>query len=244
MEGTLILLVVVQLAVFGVIVLVLKRVLLRDTLNAVNRLREAEAELGKKEEGVRRKIEENEAEFRRKSQEAQETLARQRETAEKDMGRTRDALMEEAKKERDRILDDAARSRDKMRSELIEEAESKAVDYAGRVYEMVFSREVGETLNRVFLDELLAALEEMDSGGVTVEAAQADLESSYPLDAETAARVKDLIGRKFGVTPELRVKVLPELIAGLKIKLGSLEIDGSMVNRFREAVEELKRSRA
>ena len=243
MATTLLYLVAAQVAVFAVIVIVLKRVLLRDTLNAVNRLRDAEAELGKKEEDVRRKIEDHENDFRHRSQEAQEALARQRESTEKEMARMRDALLEEAKKERDRILDEAARTREKMRLELVEEAEKKAVEYAGQVYEMVFSREVGETLNQSFLDELLAALEEMDGSGVNVEAAAGQIDSSHPLSPEVVAKVRDLITRKFGITPELQIRVVPDLLAGLRIKLGSLEIDGSLANRFREAVSEVKRAR-
>jgi F0F1-type ATP synthase delta subunit len=244
MWTTLAYLVVTQLVVLGVILIVLKQVLLRDTLNAVNRLRESEAELGKKEEAIRRKIEENEAEYRRKSAEAQEALAREREIAERDLARMRDNLVEEAKKERDRILNDAQRSKEKMRQELAQELDAKSIEYAGSVYELVFSEEIAGKLNVAFLEELLAAMEDMDAASINVRADEVEVEASHPLDGAHKERIRDLIARKFNVALDVREKVVPKLLAGLKLKLGSLEIDGSLQNRFHEAVEELKRERA
>ena len=76
--------VVIQLCVFGVIVFVLKRILLSDTLNAVNRLRQVEGELRKKEDGLQRRMEEQEEEFNRKRTEALAELETAREDAAKE----------------------------------------------------------------------------------------------------------------------------------------------------------------
>ena len=46
--------------------------------------------------------------------------------------------------------------------------------------------------------------------------------------------------RKFETKLEVQETIAPELIAGIKIKLGSLEIDGSLRNRFSEAIDQLK----
>ncbi len=238
--GMMIYLIIVQVVVLVVAIVALRQILLRDTMRAVAKLREAEGELGKKEEQVRKRIEENEAEFRRKSAEAQETVERTREAMEKDMARTRDALMEDAKKERDRILDEATRNKEKVRQELAREAATKVLEDAGRAYEMVFSREVGQKLDHAFLDELLAALDEMDGSSITVDADAVEISCSHPLDAGHRERIKALVASKFNVSLEVRETIIPELIAGVKIKLGSLEIDGSLSNRFREAIDQLK----
>ncbi len=238
--GIMLYLILIQAAALAVAIFALRQILLRDTLKAVAKLRDAEGELGKKEEQVRKRIEENEAEFRRLSAEAQENLARSREALEKEMAQTRETLMGEAKKERDRILEDAARSKEKIRAELAREAAVKVLEDAGRVYEMVFSRELGEKLDHAFLDELLAALDDMDGASITVDAGNIEVACSHPLDSAHRDRIKTLVSSKFGVTLDVREAVVPELIAGVRIKLGSLEIDGSLANRFREAIEQLK----
>lgn len=237
---TMIYLVILQVAVFGVLLMGMKQLLLRDTLKAAAKLRDAEADLSRKEESVRKRIEDNEAEFRRKSAEAQEAMARTKEAMEKDISRSRDTLLEEARKERDRILDEATRNKEKLRQELLRDAQVQTLEHAGRVYELVFSAEVGTALDHAFLDELLAALDEMDASSITVSAPHLDVISSHPLGPAHRERLKEIVLRKFGANLDIRETVMPELIAGIKIKLGSLEIDGSLRNRFNEAIEQLK----
>ena len=233
-------LIIAQLAVFVILVIGLKRLLMGSTQLAAAKLREVEADLGRKEEGVRKRIEDNEAEFRRKSAEAQDGLARTREAMEKDVARTRDGLLDEARKERDKIVDEANRSKEKLRQELTREAQGQAVEHARRVYELVFSEELGRKLDHAFLDELLVALDEMDSSSITISAAAIEVACSHPLEPAHRERLREIVSRKFNVALEVREEVDPGLIAGVKIKLGSLEIDGSLRNRFNEAIEQLK----
>lgn len=234
-------LVLVQVAVCVAIIIVIRQVLLKDTMKAVGKLREAESELAKKEETVRKRIEDNEAEFRQKSAEAQEALARSRESMEKETARDRQLMLDEAKKERDRIVDEANRGKEKMRQDLIREADRKSLEYAGQVYELVFSEDLGRKLDQAFLDELLGALEEMDASSITISADAVQVECAHGMDQSTKDRIKSMVEKKFDVSLAIREKVAPELIAGIRIKLGSLEIDGSLLNRFREAIEELKK---
>jgi hypothetical protein len=238
--GTMIYLILAQAVVFAVMVIGIRQLLLSDTLRATNKLREAEGELGKKEESVRKRIEENEAEFRRKSAESQEALARTREAMEKETAKSRDAIIEEAKKERDRIVDDAVRNKEKVRQELAREAETRTLEYAGRIYEMVFSADLGRKLDYAFLEELLAALDEMDASSINVDAPAIEVECSHPLEEAHKKRIQEIIAAKFDVSLGVHETINSEMIAGVKIKLGSLEIDGSLRNRFREAVDQLK----
>lgn len=233
-------LIIAQLAVFAILVIGLKRMLMGSTQLAAAKLREVEADLGRKEEAVRKRIEDNEAEFRRKSAEAQDGLNRTREAMEKDVARSRDGLLDEARKERDKIVDEANRSKEKLRQELAREAQGQAVENARRVYELVFSEELGRKLDHSFLDELLVALDEMDSSSITISAAAIDVVCSHPLEPAHREQLREIVSRKFNVSLDVHEEVDPGLIAGIKIKLGSLEIDGSLRNRFNEAIEQLK----
>lgn len=233
-------LVVFQIALFAVLVFGIRQLLLNNTLKAAAKLREAESELGRKEDAVRKRIEENETEFRRKSAEAQEQLARVKEAMEKDVAKSRDALLDEARKERDRIMDEASRNKERLRQELMREAQVQILDHVAQVYEMVFSAEVGQSVNNAFLDELFAALEEMDASSITIAAPVIEVTSSHPLDKAHHERIVDIVHRKFDARLEIRESVDANLIAGMRIKLGSLEIDGSLKNRFQEAIDQLK----
>ncbi len=236
-------LILAQAAVFAVMVIVIRQLLLRDTMNAVRKLQATESDLAKKEDAIRKRVEENEAEFRRKSAEQQDAQARMRETMEQELARTRETLVEDAKRERDRILDEATHSKERMRQELARDMEIKTLDNTARICDMVFSEAMGARLDQAFIDEMVEALDEMDASSLTIAADVIEVEASQPLSPATKDRLRDLVARKFGVSLDVRESAVPRLMAGIRVKLGSLEIDGSLQNRICEAVDQLKQER-
>jgi len=222
-------------------VFVIRRLLLSDTAQAVNKIKQVETEVRKKEEAIRREIEEHEKEFTRKKAEAEEDLQRRKEESEKEVSRMRDQVLADARKEADRLIDQAKKNEEKLRKQIAQDMEEKAVDYGIKVFKLVFSEKMNEHLNKTFIDELLDALSEVDSSSITVDAGDAQFTSSHPLLAEQKERLEKLLQEKFNVTLKVNEKIQKDLIAGLVFKLGSLEIDGSLTNRLQEAAAEMKK---
>lgn len=241
MAGSLLTILVAQLVVFAVIVVVLRKLLLSDTMNAVKRLKTAESDLAKKEDAMRQKMEAHEQEFLQKQAAAQEEADRKRTAAEQDLSKLRDRIRAEAKAEADKILGDAQLAKEKLREQLVRETQGKAVEYAGDLFKLVISRSVNEKLNAAFVDELMVALTEVDETTIHIEASEAEFIASHKLDPAQKSRLEALVARKFGVTLSINEKIDDGLLAGLVIKLGSLEIDGSLLNRYREGVNEIKK---
>jgi hypothetical protein len=119
--------------------------------------------------------------------------------------------------------------------------ESKAVDFAGRMFRLVFSERLNDALNRAFIDELIDALEDTDAAGITVDSDGTRFVASHPIDAEQKNRLQGVLKQKFHVDVKIDEQINEELLAGLVIKLGSLEIDGSLLSRYQEAASELKK---
>ena len=241
MTGSLVTILVAQLAVFGVMIVVLRKLLLSDTMNAVKRLKAAEGDLAKKEDAMRQKMESQEQEFLKKQAAAQEEMDRHRQASEQDIGRLKDRMKAEAKAESDKILSEAQLAKEKIREQLERETSGKAVEYAGDLFKLVVSRNVNEKLNIAFVDELIGALSEVDETSIHIEANEAQFIASHKLDPAQKARLETLVAQKFGVSLKIEEKVDERLLAGLIIKLGSLEIDGSLLNRYKEGVGELKK---
>lgn len=243
MQGLIALVFGLQLVVGVIVVFVIKRVLLGDTMSAVTRLRQVEAEVRKKEDAIRRKIEEHEKEFQKQQAEAEEQLRKRREASDREVAGIRDKVLAEAKSEGEKLLAEAHRNKEKIREELVRDMSAKAVECASEVFQMVFSEKMNTVINKAFIDELLDALQEVDGTSITVDASDSQFTSSHPIDGVQKERIQKLLLDKFGVDIKVAEKVEPHLIAGLKLKLGSLEIDGSLLNRFREGFEEVKRSK-
>jgi len=234
--------IVAHIFVLVAVIIIIKRLLLSDSLNAVNRLKQVESEVRRKEETIRREIEEHEKDFMKKKMEAEEELQKHRDEQEKELSRTRDQITAEAKTEAEKIIEQAKRNEEKFREQIAQDMEEKTVEYAGQVCQLVFSERMNADLNAQFVGELLDALEELDAGSITIDSSDADFSTSHPLSQDMRQRLEQLLAEKFGVEITVKENVREDLLAGLVFKLGSLEIDGSLVNRCREAVAEVKKT--
>lgn len=234
--------VLVNAGILALIIFVIKRMLLSDTMKAVATIKQVEAEVRKKEETIRMEIDVHEKEFQKKKKEAEAELEEKRKQSEKEIEQKRESILAEAKKESDNIMEQAKKNEEKFRQQLAQDMEEKAVDYAGQVFQMVSSDQMSSELNKALIGELLDALEEVDSSAITVDGSDAHFTSSHPIEPDQKQRLEGLIKEKFGVEIKVEENIDESILGGLVMKLGSLEIDGSLKNRYQEAVAEVKKT--
>lgn len=234
--------IVAHAVVLAVIIVIIRRMLLSDTVKAVARIRQVEAEVRKKEEAIRKEIAEHEKDFVRKKTEAETALQEQRAKSEKEVAGMRDQVVGEARKEADKIIEQAKANEEKFRKQLAQDMEEKTVEYSGQVFDLVFSEKVTPDVDKAFINELLDALNEIDAGSITVETDQAEFNTAREMDPEQRGRLEGILKEKFNADIKIKEKVDPALMAGISFKLGSLEIDGSLRSRFLEAVAEVKKN--
>jgi len=232
---------VAHIVVLAVLIVIVRQLLVGDTRRAIGRIHQVEAEVRKKEEAIRREIDEHERDFGRRKNESEADMRRRQEESEKEVARLKEQMIADAKKESARILDQARKNEAKFRTQISQEMEEKAVDYASEIFQLVFSDRMGRELHRQFMDELLDALQEIEGATITVEGDEAEFTSSHPLDDDQKERFHNLLKEKFGVDIEISEQVDENLLAGMVFKLGSLEIDGSLRNRYAEAAAEVKK---
>lgn len=236
--------VAVPIVIVHVVVLVLLllgiRFLLQATANkAVVRVKAVEDEVRKKEEDIRREIDDHERDFAEKKAEAERQLQAHRDEAKREALHLKEKAVAEAKKESQKIIEQAKRNEEKIREQVEREMEEKAVKYGGRIFELVFSDLVTQEVNTLFCKELIDALGEIETGTITVETPVAEIAVSHELAEENRDRLLKILKEKFHPEAELKQSVDEKLMAGLILKMGSLEIDGSLKNRYQEATGEL-----
>ena len=91
--------VVAHVLVLGAIMFIMKRMLVGDTVRAVNKIGDAESEIRLKEESMRNELEQHKQEFASKRASAEEDLQERREELEKEMTQVREQTIEKAKRE-------------------------------------------------------------------------------------------------------------------------------------------------
>lgn len=234
--------VVAHIFVLAILIIVIKRLLLNDTVRAVKRIQAVEAEVRKKEESIRLEIEEHEKAFAKQKIEAEQDVQKHKGQTEKELTRMRDQMLTDAKTEAERLLEQARKKEQKLRQQIEAEMEQKAVGYGGEVFKLVFGDRVDAALNKQFIEELLDALNEVDGDSIQIDASEGEVTTSQAMEADQKRRLEELLGSKFNDRIQLNERIDPDLLSGLVLKLGSLEIDGSLRNRFDEAVEEILKS--
>lgn len=232
----------VHVVVLAILIVTIKKLLLNDTLQAVKRIQAVEAEVRKKEESIRRDIQEHEKGFAKQKIEAEEEVQRHKAQTERELSRLRDQMLSDAKKESDRIVEQAHKNEEKLRQKIAIEMEQKSVKSAAEIFKLVFSDRLGGELDRQFTDELLDALNEIDGETITVDANEGEIKTSHPMPNEQKRRLEEILSAKFHRPIRVSETTDAALLAGLVLKIGSLEIDGSLRNRFEEAVGEISKS--
>lgn len=234
--------VVAHIVVLGVLVVIVRQLLLGDAKRAVSRINEVEAEVRKKEESIRREIDEHEKDFSQRKADAEAEMVRQKEASEKEVAEIKEQMVADAKSESTKIIEQARKNEAKFRAQIAEDMEEKAVKYGVDVFRLVFSDRMSKQLHRQFMAELLDALADIEGAGITVDGEDAEFVAGQSLDEDQKERFEALLKEKFGVEVEVKEKVDHDLLAGMVFKLGSLEIDGSLRNRYHEAAEEVTKA--
>ncbi|MFU8779587.1 MAG: F0F1 ATP synthase subunit delta [Kiritimatiellia bacterium] len=224
-------------------ILLLVRVFMQASARqAVARVREVEEEVRKREANLRLEIEQHERDLADRKAEAERQMESLQDEAKREAAHIKERALSEAKKDAQKIIEQAQANEKKMRDQISREMEEKAVDYGGRIFHLVFSDLLTKEMNAVFTGELIDALNEIESGSVTVDTADAQITTSHNLPEEVQTRLTEVLREKFHKDASLTENLDEALLAGVVLKMGSLEIDGSLLNRYREAVREVQKA--
>lgn len=234
--------VIIQTIVFTIVILILRRLMYKDTMSAVNRLKLVDEDNVKRMDGMKQKIREAEEEYRRKMEQTAEDVRKQREEAMKETAKEKEKILVKAREESDRIVSSAKKLEVRAGQRIAMELEMKGMEFAGKLVRTLFSTEIEKILDGQLVNELIAEIENMDAGRLSVDVGEVGITTRYPLNAAHKTKIKSIMEKKMGHKVDLREEVKEGMIGGIILKLGSLILDGSLENKIKEAMEELKHS--
>jgi len=233
---------IVLLVLVFIVIIFFMRLLFSKKLNfALKRLNTLHEDYLSKEAKLKEEIEkakkEKNAEIERGRREAQEMI----EVAKKESKNLRNNIEEEASREAARIVKKGKDEIEKLKRDFEADAENKAINLSVQMIEHTFSTEGKEALQRQFIEEIIKEIDSLPKDKFTVKRENIEIKTSYPLDDKERAQLKKVLSEKIGVAVKLEEKVDKELIMGLFIKIGALVIDGSLKNRLKRVIPDLKK---
>jgi len=230
-----------------VVVLVLVVVFIRMVIGGmasrtIRQVRQVEDEVQKREDEIKRDIAEHEQAFASMKQDAEREIQGRRDESRREIARLKEQALTEAKAEGSKIIELARQNEQKLRDQIARQMDDKAIEYGGKVFHLVFSDLMTEVLDRQFISELIDALRDIDKGSITVESTEAEVTVSHALDPAQHDELEGVLRETFGDGVTLSETTDESILGGLILKIGTLEIDGSLRNRYKEAVNEVKKA--
>lgn len=234
--------IIVHVVVLIVLVLAIRIALQASASKAVARVRQIEEDVRKREEDLSGEQERMDRELAERKAEAERQIDALRDDAKREAVHAKEKALTDAKRDAQKILDQAKAGEEKLRAHIEREMGEKAVDYGGRIFHLVFDDMITEELNQIFTDELIDALNEIESGSITVDTEEARVTVSQNLPDVLREKLLGVLREKFHEKAKIEEQVDESIMAGLILKMGSLEIDGSLRNRYQEAVREVQKA--
>ncbi len=233
-------LIVIQLLVFLVIFLVMRHLMYKNTMSAVNHLKAADEENEKKLKELRENIREAEETYQKRLAEMSEEVQKQREAANQMIDTEKEKILAKAKLEANAIIETAKGRAQRMAREEEDIIQSRAFSLAGKAVCRLLSEETHKVFHEQIVEELLKEVESMDVTGINVLEKNVKVISRYPLLPQQKIYLNETLEKKLGPNIEIQETVKEEMAGGLILTAGSLVIDGSLEGRLKDVIQKME----
>lgn len=234
-------LILLQIVIFGVLVLFLRVILTRNVSNATSHLNELNEECSQKLDEAKKKLESAEQHYNETVLNAKMDAEKAKAMILKETQEAKDAVLNDARRESQDILDKAHKSGEALFREFDEKLEKKSMEAACDVVKKILPELITKELHQKWVEELFKhGLNELERLHLPEGLNEAEVISAYKLEPEQRLALQKKIREKFSRELRFREEVDPGLIAGLRVKLGSVVIDGSMKFKIEEMARHAK----
>ncbi|MDD5423427.1 MAG: F0F1 ATP synthase subunit delta, partial [Candidatus Omnitrophica bacterium] len=159
--------------------------------------------------------------------------------AAEDAEKTRAEGVENAKLEAERIVKAAAGAKDKIREEITVEKTREAPKLALRIFKETLSEKAKAVIHEELVKEVAGRIKGIEKSRFSVKVKKGELASAFSLKKDDRDAILAAVFDRLGERIPFEDKEESGLIAGIVVKLGSLIIDGSLVNRLKQVGEGL-----
>lgn len=227
-----------QVIIFVALIFTLKRILTKNVVTATMHLEEMNKDFVKKDEEIKRHLEEANKRSQEMLAKAQEDAARIRAQAIKEAESQRDDIIKQARKQNDDIIQQAERSRQLLISEVNDRIAKESIGRACELIQSVLPEKFALDAHMHWVDELIdAGFGQLDRLNIPDEVADARIVTAFPLAEEQRKKLYKLLKNVLNKDIKLKEEVDKRIVAGISIIIGSLVLDGTLQNKMMENVK-------
>lgn len=236
-------LIAVQLIVFAVLMYFLRSIFSRNITKATAHLGELNQDYTQKLEDANRRVQEAEKIFQETVQKAKLEADKAKAELLREAHQSQEMILSHARKQSEEIIEQGNNAREALLKDLEKKIEERSIEKACELMQGSLPEEIGRRMHVQWLEDLSKhGLEELDRLKLTDGITEAQVVTAYLLTAEQKEQLRKKIKDKVRRELFLVEHVDPQLIAGLKMTLGNVVIDGSLKFRISVMVKHAKRS--
>jgi F0F1-type ATP synthase delta subunit len=233
----------IQIVVFLVLVVGLRRLLTKNLTSASLHLQRLNAEYTKRHEDLKQRVEEAERQYKDQMMRAKTEADLVAAQAKQDAESTKTRILDEARGESERIVRQALDSQDALRKELEQAMEARAIERACELIQQSLPGELRQAIQSQWLDELIQnGLQQLDALKTDDGLREVKVVSAFPLNDAQRRVLQERLKKKAGHEVTLVEEADERLIAGLILTLGSLVLDGSLASKVRGAAARVRKA--
>ena len=236
-------LVFLQLALFAGLIFFLRVILARHVTSATAHLNQLNQDYTQKEEHAKKRMEDAERYY-------DETFVKAKTAAEavqasilQEAQQAHDELLEQARQKSEQTLARAEQARKMMLKEWEDRLAAESIEKASELLQRFLPAEIHKDMHSRWVEEALKhGLDDLSRLHLPDNVREACVISAHALSAEQKEKLQKKIKEKIHRELRLREEVDASLIAGFKMTIANVEIDGTLKSRVKEAAKHAKRT--
>ena len=234
-------LVLLQLVIFAMLVGFLRVILARNIVTATSHLDEVNKDYNQKLDEAKKRLQESDRYYDEAVLKAKNDAEKLKAQLIQEAHQDENAIVSEARKQGEEIIQQANKAADAFLKEMDDKVQQESVGKACELIEEVLPSEITKEIHHQWLEELFKnGFSDLARLNVPQNIKEVKVVSAHSLSTDEKSllqkKLKDSLKREL----RLSESVDPLLIAGLKMTLGGVEIDGSLRFKIREATRHAK----
>ncbi|MBI3324641.1 MAG: F0F1 ATP synthase subunit delta [Candidatus Omnitrophica bacterium] len=227
------------LTAFVTLVAVLRWFMGRYAMTATARLQDLSQDYLRKQEELKKRLEESERHYQEQLAKSQEAARQLKAQAIREANSERQQMLEQARQEAERVVQQAMQTREALQRDFTQSVEVKAVERGCEMLRQVLPEEFRQVVHQQWMDQLLQnGLLEGEALKAAAKVEEASVATAFPLTETDRSRLAERLAAALGRSIRLQETVEPGLVAGLRITVGHLVLDGSLASKLREAARQ------
>ncbi len=143
---------------------------------------------------------------------------------------------EKARLEAERIIQKGKEELERLRRTNASEVQRRASELAVEIIKYAFSQKGKAALQKQIIEEAIDDIKALDKEKFVVKSDEVLVKTATAIESAQKEQLKKVLSEKMGYNIKLKEETDKGLIAGLVVKIDSMVIDGSLMNKLKKAI--------